>query len=103
MKKVTHTDEQGRKYQYLLPDWAEDTDLDSGIMNGPQDVVDLLDLPEHVATALHNELFKRGIMDYDTAKKKPREIQGAIISVLKLDVAIILDAFYNIDRETVKL
>lgn len=103
MKKVTHTDERGRQYAYLMPDGVDDSAVESGIMIGPIDVVDILDYPDEIKTKLHNELFNRGIMNYNDARKKPGQIQAAIQSALRMDVAVIQDAFFNYEQTVIDL
>lgn len=103
MRRITHTNDNGRKYAYIMPDNVADSEVESGIMVGPVDVVDVLDYPEEIRTKLHNELFNRGIMNYDDARKKPGQIQAAIQAALRMDVAIIQDAFFNYEREVIDL
>jgi len=101
MNRVEHTDDRGRKYLMMMPDGLED--YDAGTVLGPPDVVDLLELPESVATKLHNELFRRKLFTYKDVSKRPGEIQGALQKVLRLDTATLLTAYHQYEKEALSI
>ena len=84
----------------LLP---EGLDHEAGTVLGPPDVVDLLDLPEEVATRLHNELFRRKLFTYKDVSKRPSEVQGALQKVLRLDAATISTAYHQYEKEALSI
>lgn len=66
---------------------------------GPPDrVVDVLGLPEPFATNLHNELHRRGLLTYADISKDPRSLQGALQSILLLDVQKLTEAYYTYEH-----
>ena len=101
MNRIEHTDERGRKYLVMLPNGLDD--IDAGTVIGPPDVVDLLDLPERMATKLHNELFNRKLFSYKDVSKRPGEMQGAIQKMLRLDVATLSTAYHQYEKEALSI
>jgi hypothetical protein len=99
MKIVEHTDDRGRKYQMKLPPEAEEFEAEMGILIGPPDVVDALELPEPWATKLHNQLYARGIFSYDKARNA-KALRGAIMAVFKIDIQLLQQAFLQSERES---
>lgn len=99
MKIVDYIDERGRKLRVELPDGAPDTDAPMGIVIGPLEVVDQMNLPEPFATRLHNALFDREIFRSIDIQRKPGAVQGAIQSALSLDTASIYEAFLTIEKQ----
>ena len=97
MKKVEH-EVKGRKYLVELPEDSDNTDL--GIMIGPPDFVDELNLPEPFATKLHNQMFSRGLFSLADLRRRPAEVQAALQSAFKLDAATIVNAYHEAEKET---
>jgi len=97
MRKVEY-ERAGKKYLVDLPEGIENVDL--GIPIGPPDFVEILNIPEPFATKLHNEMFKRGLFRHDDLRRRPREVQAALQSALKLDAATIVNAYYEAEKET---
>lgn len=92
MKRVTFTDERGRNYEADLPAGVPESDAAMGLVIGPPPLDDL-DLPDDVATRLHNQLHARAIFTLRDAKARRQDIQGAIQAAIKLDVQKIVDAY----------
>lgn len=99
MRVVDYTDERGRKYSVKLPDDAPDSDAEKGIPIGPPDVVDYLGLPEPMATEIHNKLFDYKMFTTKDVAKRTRVLYSILQSVLKLDVARMMEAYRNLDRD----
>lgn len=96
MRVVDWVDERGRKYRSLLPDDAPEAEAPMGILVGPpEDITDVLDLPEPFATRLHNELFARGLFDYGAAVRNGQGVMGALQAALRLDATTLVAAFAN--------
>lgn len=87
-----------RKYKVALPEGVENIDL--GIPVGPPNVVDEIGLPEPMATRLHNQLYNRGLYSLAEVQKRPRELQAALQSALRLDAAKLMSAFAEAEKET---
>lgn len=89
MERVEHV-VKGRKYRAL-------SDGNGGIIleGPPEGLVDGMGLPEPFATELHNILYERGMMNYQTVTQKPRELQGALQEVLQLDVQKLTEAYFR--------
>lgn len=96
MREIDYTDERGRKYRVKLPDDADDSEAQYGILVGPQAVVDELGLPEPQATRLHNQLHARGIWTDKEARKRMTDIFGALQSAFQTDVTAVLNAYQTI-------
>ena len=94
-----YQDERGRSYRVELPDDSTDREAEYGILVGPPDIVDVLSLPEAVATRLHNELFRREIWNADIARKNPSLLAGALQKALLVDVQKLLQAYVEYERE----
>ena len=79
----------GRKYRAM-------TDGENSIPIGPPEgLVDDLGLPEPFATALHNKLYERGLFTYRDVVSHPKDLQGALQEVLKLDVQRLQEAYFK--------
>jgi len=87
----------GRKFLIGLPEGVEDVNL--GINFGPPDIMDILELPEPIATRLHNQLFNRGLLNLKELQRRPAEVQAALQSALRLDAARIITAFSEAEKE----
>ena len=88
---------KGKKYLVALPNGVENINL--GIPIGPPDITDELELPEPIATRLHNQFFDRGLFSLKDLQRKPNEAQAAIQSALRLDAARIVTAFAEAEKE----
>ena len=96
MREIDYTDERGRKYRVKLPDEADDSEAQYGILIGPQAVVDELGLPEPQATRLHNQLHARSIWTAREARKRTQDIFGALQSAFQTDVTSIVNAYQHL-------
>lgn len=89
MKKTTVTSKEGRNQEAY-------TEGELSIPIGPPErAVDVLKLPEPFATNLHNELHRRNLLTYADVVKNPQSLQGALQSVLMLDVQKLVEAYYQ--------
>jgi hypothetical protein len=91
MKKVTIVEDERNQEAYqeggmIIP------------IGPPVRVVDVLGLPEPIATELHNELHKRGILTYRDVSLHPQNLQGALQTVLLLDVQRLSEAFWKYEH-----
>jgi len=95
MKKVTYTDERGRKYLVRLADDIPDSEAHKGIPIGPPDIADVLGLPEPFATKLHNTLFDRKLWSIKEVKQQKDCLRGVMQAVLQIDVHTLHNAYVN--------
>ena len=98
MKKVPWTDERGRMYLSRLENHEPDEDAPQGILVGPPDIVDVLGLPESIGTALHNQLFHRGLFTLRDVQKKPQVVVGALQKALNVDAQKIMQAYHEYEN-----
>ena len=98
MKKVTYKDGKGRLYQVSLPDDVPDSEAIKGIPIGPPDVVDVLGLPEPLATRLHNELHRRGLWNHREIRRRPGALTGALQAALRVDFQMLSNAYHKVDN-----
>jgi len=98
VKQVDYTDNRGRQYRVLLPDGEVIERAPTGIPVGPPDVVDAMGLTEPLATRLHNELFARGLFTADDARRKPSELQAAILAAAKVDAQTVYKAYVETEE-----
>lgn len=94
MERVTFTDDRGRMYLIEVEDFTPPDEYAQYPVLGPPDVVDRLDLPDPVKTALHNELFKRGIFTYEQARRQGA-LEAALKAALKIDQQTLLLAYHD--------
>lgn len=99
MKTVDYEDGRGRTLRVLLPDDADESQADFGILVGPPPVVDALNLPEPFATQLHNELHRRGLWDANVVKKNAESLKGAIQAVVLVNAQILHEAYLEYEKE----
>lgn len=97
MRKVEF-EKGGRKYLTMLPEGVENVDL--GVLIGPPEFVDYLGLPEPFATRLHNQMFARKLFTLSDLQKRSQEIQAALQSAFRVDVASIMTAYKEAEQET---
>ena len=80
----------GRKYRAL-----SDGQGQMIIEGPPEGLVDSMELPEPLATRLHNSLYERGLIRYEDVVKRPREMQGALQEALQLDSQKLSEAYFR--------
>lgn len=93
IERVEYTDHKGRKYEVL-----KQGDMDI-VVGPPEGLVDRLNLPEPLATNLHNVLFRRRIFNTGDIAKDPRSLAGALQEAINLDVQRLTEAFFNYEKE----
>lgn len=99
MKEADFEDELGRKYHVYLPEGISDVDAHLGIVIGPPDIVDDLELPEPLATRLHNVLHRRGLWNYDEVQKRPKELLASWQEALRVDIQTLQLSFKKFQEE----
>jgi len=95
---TTELVQDGRKYRVIMS-----PDIPSGayiVIGPPEGLVDVLGLPEPLATRLHNALYGRGILSAADASKHPKDVTGALMETLMIDVQRIVEEFFKFDKET---
>lgn len=97
MRKVEY-ERQGRKFLVMLPEGVDNVDL--GIPVGPPEFLDFLDMPEPFATRLHNQMFDRKLFTLRDLQKRSNEVQAALQSAFRIDVASIVQAYHESEKET---
>lgn len=100
MRTVDYTDERGRKYRVKLPEGITDEQAELGIPIGPPDVVDYLEIPEPFATALHNQLFMRGLFTAKDIRASKNALQGAFMAAINADAARVYEAYVSLEKGT---
>lgn len=101
MRQVDYKDEKGRYHRVKLPDDAPDDQAPLGVLVGPPDVVDYLNLPEPFATTLHNQLYHRGLFTAKDIRKRSVELQGAILAALAVDTGRLHEAYVHLENEAI--
>lgn len=92
MRNVDYEDNRGFRTVRQIPDDKPDEHAKYGMVVGPPEF-DGLKLPEEVRIRLNNELFGRGIITLQDAKRRRGEVVSALQAALKLDVETILVAY----------
>lgn len=82
MKKVSYTDEMGRRWLVGIPEDYEGLP-EMGIPIGPPDMSSLK-LPEEMETTLNHQLFDRKLFTLADVRRRPAEIQAALKVVFHL-------------------
>jgi hypothetical protein len=93
MNVETVTFPNGRKYEVMASGEL------SIIIGPPEGLVDMLGLPEPFATRLHNILHQRGILNYQIAAQRAKELQGAYQEALLVETQALLAAFFQYEKE----
>lgn len=76
-----------------VPDDRPDAHAQYGIPVGPPEFEGLTSLSEEVRVRLNNELYHRGIITLQDAKRRRGEVVSALQSAIGLDVEAILVAY----------
>lgn len=85
---IVQIEKLGRKYKVIVPDDADKSTWQYGVVLGPPDL-SALDLPPSIAIRLHNELFARGLITKKDASRRITDITGALMAALKTDAQTI--------------
>lgn len=91
MRKVTYTDNIGRKFLTLIPDSAPDEHAGYGVLVGPPEFN--IDMPERMLVQLHNELFSREIFTMRDIKRRREDVLSAVRSVFRIDCEVIAQCY----------
>jgi hypothetical protein len=95
MELIEHRDERGRLYKAYQ-------DGDTILIVAPnEDLLDDLGLPESFATRLHNILYRRGILTYTDAAKRPQELMGALQELYQLDAQKLMEILFRYEHQEV--
>jgi len=84
-RRVTYTDDAGRRWVVMLPEGKPDSDASMGIPVGPPSL-EPLGLPEEIEVRLHNALVDRGLLTERDAKMRRSHLLGALQAALKVDI-----------------
>lgn len=101
MRTHDYVDERGRKFRVELPEGVLDEDAQLGVPIGPPDVVDVLELPEPVATRLHNQLFDRQLWGMKELRRNTPALEAALKKALRIDVQLLHQAYTEYEKEPV--
>lgn len=83
--KAEHIDSDGRYWAVLVPE-GEEENTEMGIPIGPPDLSEL-GLPLGIEVALHNQLYRRGLLTLrDVKGRRQNEVLAALQAALKVDV-----------------
>lgn len=93
-KQVEYVDKVGRKYKSLLPADAPVEHASRGVLSGPPDLT-VLGLTDDMAIRLHNELYARGLVDYNSVRSNLREVVSAIMHAFGVDAQRIVALYYE--------
>lgn len=94
MRDVEYVSPAGRMYKVRVPDEAPKENYQYGLVIGPPaELVEVLGLPEPIATRFHNALYKRGMLTYRDVVGKRQDLFGAWQSALMVDTEKILEVF----------
>ena len=96
--KLNYQDERGRWYKVELPDGESPDNAAMGVPIGPPDVVDFMEIPEPLATRLHNMLFERDLFTSQDVQRRPRDLQNALTSAFHADVAKFHEAYISLEK-----
>lgn len=84
-RRVTYTDDAGRRWVVVLPDDKPISDAAMGIPVGPPSM-EPLGLPEEIEVRLHNALVDRGLLTERDFKTRRSHVMGALQTALKVDI-----------------
>lgn len=92
MRRVTHTDRQGRKTLVEIPNDAPAENAAYGVRVGPPCLKDL-NLPRDIEIRLHNQLYDRGLLGAKDVKGKTQEVFAALQAAFRVDTVTILNLY----------
>ncbi len=92
MREVDYQDTEGRWWRVWLPDDAPDSEAPIGIPVGPPPLTSL-NLPLALEVRLHNELFARGILTSEDARRSLNGIAQAWRAAVKVDTMEIANLY----------
>lgn len=97
LKKIEHTDLDGRKYLIELPEEFQDMP-ETGIIIGPPSL-EMLNMPLDMEVELNNQLFDRKLFTWSDVRRRPEEIEAALKAVLKVDVRKIKELYMEVKND----
>lgn len=84
LRRTSYVDAEGRRWAVDLPAGAPDSDAPLGLHVGPQPLTEL-GLPLETEVRLHNQLFSRGILTVNDAKRKRADLFAALQAAYAVD------------------
>lgn len=100
LRTVEYVDPDGRSWLRGLPQGARDSDAARGVPIGPPSLASL-GLPKDVEIRLHNQLYQRGIITANDARRRINEIPSAIAAAYRVDTQAVLAIFQGIGAANV--
>lgn len=101
LKRVSYTEDSGKKVMVLLPQEAPEEEAQKGILIGPPEI-ESLGLSEEATVRLHNELFERGILTPKDALRGRDQIMYALQATFKVDVDRIVELYVGEDYKNAR-
>ena len=95
MKQVQWKDDKGRLFMSKIENHEPDENAPGGILLGPPDVLGELELPEEIATNLHNQLFHRKLWTLQDVERNPQQLLGALQAALNINAQKIMLLYRN--------
>lgn len=92
MNQIDWKDDRGRWFRILVLD-ETDPEPCYGLVIGPPLELERLDLGEERYIRFHNELFNRGILTWDDARRNLPEVEGALKATLRVDAGLVMEAY----------
>ena len=92
LRPVEYSDSDGRRFLANLPFGVPDSQAQNGIPLGPPSLSSL-GLPLDAEVRLHNELFERGILTEQDARRRINDVAAAIRAAFRTDVHRILAVY----------
>ena len=97
LKTVEYKDEDGRKFLVQVPDGYDDIPQ-SGIRIGPPELGSL-NLPLEDEVKLNNQLYDRKLFTLADVRRRPEDIKGALLAVLKVYMRKTRNLYEEVDNE----
>lgn len=89
MKQLDYTDPDGYRYRVLIPEGSPASHAHMGVRVGPPDLA-TLNLPSHIERRLNNELFSRGLITVADVRRRPGDVQAAVMAAMKADAQTVM-------------
>lgn len=89
MKQIEYVDADGFRYYVLVPNAAPASHAHMGVRVGPPDLGEL-NLPDHIERRLNNELFSRGLITVADVRRRPGDVQAAVMAAMKTDAQLVM-------------
>lgn len=92
LRRVTYTDDMGRKWVADLPEGWPDDLASAGLPVGPASL-EALGLPLEWELRLHNELVARNLLTHADVASRPQDVEAALRAVLRVGAREITELF----------